>query len=109
MKVSANSDPKCAQETVDCGVGKRGDERVREGAGESLLRERSVRVVEAWAEVYELLFTEWVISRWSLSIQKKRPFHSLRRSRRGRSLRDRRNKVSESRALSRTFRSACCA
>jgi hypothetical protein len=45
------------------------------------------------------------MDRWFGNVQKNRPFHSLSRSRRVRSVLARRKPVSESRALSRVFRS----
>ena len=47
MEVPANSDPEGAEEAVECGAGKSRDEAVAEGAGEGLLGEGSVGVVEA--------------------------------------------------------------
>lgn len=48
MEVPADGDPEGAQEAVEGSMGQRGDEGVGECAGEGLLRERSVRVVEAY-------------------------------------------------------------
>lgn len=64
MEVTANGDPECAQEAVHCSMGKRWNERVREGAGESLLRERSVGVVEACSQMLadDLFHTEPILA-----------------------------------------------
>lgn len=47
MEVPADSDPECAQEAVDGGLGKRRDEGVGEGASKCLLREWAIGVVKA--------------------------------------------------------------
>ena len=50
MEITTNGDPECAQEAVQCSMGERWDERVGKGAGESLLCEGSVGVVEACSQ-----------------------------------------------------------
>lgn len=51
MVVPADGDPEGAQEAVESCLRERGDERVGECAGEGLLCEGSVGVVEAWGKV----------------------------------------------------------
>lgn len=48
VEVPADGDPESAQKAVEGSMGERGDEGVGESAGEGLLRERSVRVVETY-------------------------------------------------------------
>lgn len=47
MEFAADGYPECAEEAVHCCLGERGDERVGEVAGKSLLGEGAVGVVEA--------------------------------------------------------------
>ena len=47
MEIPTDGDPEGAQEAVEGSMRERGDEGVGERAGEGLLRERSVRMVEA--------------------------------------------------------------
>jgi hypothetical protein len=48
VEITADGYPEGAQEAVEGSMGERGDEGVGERAGEGLLRERSVRVVETY-------------------------------------------------------------
>ena len=52
MEISANGDPKCAQEAMDGGAGDSRDKRVGEVPREGLLCEWAVGVVEAWFESF---------------------------------------------------------